>query len=259
MANVTIISHNRPKKIFSKFLFIPFKLYHICDKLESAMMKKLDCLFQEIDCPRAFWVADVDQEYLPQVADFIVRQGFPVLSAPANLVRQVWPWIEHNDIKIINRCFFDATDDVDAAISKFALDVSNGARNGADGVQVFVSANKLSDFVTALKPLRDDLFFDRFFSIGLDISEINIDMWDGIFDSLRAVHANAVLIMAQGDDFDRSSDFVGRVFTMLEKWNCDADLHMMFGKNTMQIIQTIRLVQKMRPDLIKKLMVFVRQ
>lgn len=222
------------------------------------MMKKLEPLFQEMNCSHAFWVTDFDREYLPRVADFIVQQDFSVLSAPSDFVELLWPWVESKNVKIITRFVIEAKSDFDSVVSEFAAKVSSVFRGGASGIQIFISPRALGDFVTALKPVRDDLFFDRFLSVGLSIDEIKVDMWDGVFGALQTLRPNAILITSDGDEFDRSSDFAGRVFTMLEKWDTDADLHLMFGKNTMKLIQTIRLVQKMRPDLMKKLTVFVR-
>ena len=221
-------------------------------------MKKLEPLFQEINCSHAFWIVDSDREYLPQIADFALKQEYRTLSAPCDFVGQIWPWFENKDVKIITRFSIDIKDDFDSVISEFAAETSSVFRDGASGIQVFMSPRVLSGFVEALKPVRDNLFFDRFLSVGLNIDEIKVDMWDDIFTVLQTLRPSAVLITSDGDDFDRSSDFVGRFFTMLEKWDVDADLHLMFGKNTMKLIQAIRLVQKTRPDLMKKLTVFVR-
>ena len=147
---------------------------------------------------------------------------------------------------------------MDFVVSDFSQNVSTMFRHGANGVQVFIPIRLLQNFVAGLMPVRDNLFFARFLSVALDISQIKVDMWDDVFSAVRTLRPNALLITSTGDDFDRSSDFVGRIFTMLEKWDTDADLHLMFEKNTMKMIQTIRLVQKIRPDLMKKLTVFVR-
>ena len=222
------------------------------------MMKKLEPLFQEINCSHAFWVGDSDREYLAQIADFIVNQKFKIVSVPFDVVGQIWPWVENQNIKIITRFSVDATHDMDFVVSDFSQNVSTMFRHGANGVQVFIPIRLLQNFVAGLMPVRDNLFFARFLSVALDISQIKVDMWDDVFSAVRTLRPNALLITSTGDDFDRSSDFVGRIFTMLEKWDTDADLHLMFEKNTMKMIQTIRLVQKMRPDLMKKLTVFVR-
>ena len=60
-------------------------------------------------------------------------------------------------------------------------------------------------------------------------------------------------------DAGDKSDFVGRIYGMLNTWDADNkfDLHFAFGPNFMRIEQALRLVQSVRPELVGRLKFWV--
>ena len=78
-----------------------------------------------------------------------------------------------------------------------------------------------------------------------------------MFDALRQIKPDAVLITAKGDSFDADSDFVGIIFDMLNNWNLESDLHLWFGKNVFRISQVLRLCQKIQPTLVQNIRAFM--
>ena len=101
--------------------------------------------------------------------------------------------------------------------------------------------------------------FQRYFSVAINIKEVPNDMWPNVLELLKKIRPNSILIMAEGDSFNPKSDFLGRIYTMLEKWDLSFALHVMFGKNMMRVSQTLRLLQKMQPKLLPEFRVFLIQ
>ena len=248
-----------PSKNFSKNLFIAFKLYHNCDKVESVMMN-LNYLFDDVSEMRAWWIDDsqTDASDLAAVADAVLESGVSVISAPCVATGEIWPWVEKNNIKIVNRFNFllDKNTDVIDAVSELSRSVTGAFKSGATGAQVFVHTADLAAFCDAVRPVRNDLFFDKNFSVAIDIDEMRGGTWSAVFDALREIRPDAILITAKGDSFDANSDFVGIVFDMLNNWNLESDLHLWFGKNMFRVSQVLRLCEKIQPELVQNMRVF---
>lgn len=223
------------------------------------IIKTQELLLDNLDDKIMAWVDDsvVDTPDLAGIVDSVIAKNIRMISVPMASNGKIWPWVEHKNIHIFNRVDFASNDEGDNAVSVFAENVIRAFKTGADGVQVFVQCADIENFVRAINPIRDDLFFDHHFSVVLNVDERGGINWEYIFDAIKRVRANSVLVMAHGDSFDAKSDFVGRIYGMLENWNLNADLHLMFGKNMMRVTQVSRLVQKMRPDLMKNMRVFV--
>lgn len=260
IANVTASSHKIPSKNFSKNFFMTFELYHKCDKVESVMMS-FDYVFDDIADKQAIWIpdADTDSSDLAGFADSVLDMGVSYVSMPCAATSEMWPWVEENHIKIFNRFEFAMADDADVfdAVSNLATNVTGAFKSGAVGAQIFVHVKDIADFCGAIKPVRQDLFFDKHFSVAVDIDEMRGGTWSAVFDALRDIRPDAILITAKGDLFDANSNFVGIVFDMLNNWNIDSDLHMWFGKNMLRISQALRLCQKIQPDLVSNMRIFV--
>ncbi len=223
-------------------------------------MIKTDYIFDDIDSMLGMWVPDSDTDIseLAQASDSAVAKKISMVSVPVGVAEKVWPWIEHDNVKILTRLQFDLTENASPndMMSNLAMNAMDAFKHGASGVQVFLSRSMISDFINALLPVRDSLFFERFFSIALNIDDVPDSEWENIFALLAKVRPNALLITAEGDSFNPKSDFTGRIFGMLEKWNGNMALHVMFGRNMMKVSQTLRLMQKMRPELVDKFRVF---
>ena len=224
-------------------------------------MMKSENIFDNIESMVAWWIDDGtwDVNDLAQIADAAIEQAVPFVSMPCDLVRTFWPWVESKNIKIMARFDFmgDENHDFDVAVSDLATKVTTTFRQGADGVQIFVPYSQIADFMNAIKIIRNDLFFDKYVSIGIDIDEKQDIDWQYVFDALGAIKPNAVLLVGHEQKFNPSSDFAGRVFDMLQKWNLKSDLHLMFDKNMLRVSQVLRLTEKMRPELMKNMRVFI--
>jgi hypothetical protein len=259
-ANVTVISHNTPSKKLSNFFVISMKLYHIYDKVESVMMKS-ENIFDDIESRLALLIADdvLDSGDLARVANMAIDKGIRFISVPNSVVKTIWPWVENKNVKIISRFNFMAEKDqgIDDAVSDLSMKTTATFRQGADGVQIFVPYSYITDFANSIRVIKNDLFFDKYVSIGIDIDDKQDIDWQKVFDALGAIKPNAVLLVGHAQEFNANSDFAGRIFDMLQKWNLRADLHLMFGKNMLRVSQILRLTEKIRPELSESIRVFV--
>jgi hypothetical protein len=223
-------------------------------------MMDSEFIFDDVSEMRVGWLSDLERDGadLAGVADAILKSGISLLSIPCGVTSEIWPWVEKNNVKILNRFNFnlDENTDIIDAVSELSKSVTAAFRSGAVGAQVFVCVQDLKDFCDAVKPVRNDLFFDKKFSVAIDIDEMRGHDWNLVFDALREIRPDAILITAKGDSFDANSDFVGIVFDMLNNWNLESDLHLWFGKNMLRVSQVLRLCQKIQPELVQNMRVF---
>ena len=222
-------------------------------------MMSQDYVFDDIADMRALWIPDsvADASDLAGVADMVLGTGVSCVSMPCAATKRMWPWVENNHIKIFNRFVFASDKDVIDAVSVLATSVTAAFKAGALGGQVFVRAKDICAFCDAIKPVRQDLFFDKHFSVAIDIDEMRGQSWSAVFDALQEVRPDSILITARGDLFDANSDFLGLVFDMLNNWNLDSDLHVWTGKNMLRVSQVLRLCQKIKPDLVQNMHIFI--
>ena len=181
-----------------------------------------------------------------------------VVSVPTNDTEKIWPWVENHDVRIFNRFVVETGENIDVIISGVARRIIDSFRHGADGAQIMIDIRYLEQFVNAIEPVRNDLFFDRDLVVGFNIDKVDDSDWHNVFELLQKIQPHAILITATGDKFDASSDFIGRVYSMFENWNFDGELHLMFGKNMLRSSQVLRLAQKMRPAVVEKILVFMQ-
>ena len=206
------------------------------------------------------WVDDalLDGCDLAWVSDFIMTRHISVVSVPTNDTEKIWPWVENHDVRIFNRFVVETGENIDVIISGVARRIIDSFRHGADGAQIMIDIRYLEQFVNAIEPVRNDLFFDRDLVVGFNIDKVDDSDWHNVFELLQKIQPHAILITATGDKFDASSDFIGRVYSMFENWNFDGELHLMFGKNMLRSSQVLRLAQKMRPAVVEKILVFMQ-
>ena len=127
-------------------------------------------------------------------------------------------------------------------------------KQGANGAQVFLSVSDLKKFVDYIRVIRDDLFFDKEFSVGLDLSDVGPFDWNDLYEEARKLNVNSVLF-ALVKDMGNKSDFVGRIYAMLNAWNNDNEfeLHFALGPDSMRIEQVVRLVEQLQPQLLDRI------
>ena len=89
--------------------------------------------------------------------------------------------------------------------------------------------------------------------IGIDVGDIDVFEWEKLFEKLRKINASSVLFVFTKDT-GKKSDFVGRIYAMLNAWNNENnfDLHFAFGQNFMRIEQVWRLVESVKPGLMQR-------
>ena len=208
----------------------------------------------------ALWCGpDLDSGELACLVQVAVENKTSVLSVAPASVGVVWPWLEGAAIKIMARFYFPDKKITEQQVSDITVRINTAFKHGAHGAQVFLDGvGALSDLVRQTHMIRDDLFFAKDLAIGLDIGGVGPTDWDGLFADLRKINASSlVLVMAR--DMGAKSDFAARVFGMLDAWTNENkfDLHFVLGNNPMRIEQVMRLVQKMRPELMMGLRFFV--
>ena len=193
---------------------------------------------------------DMDSVELARAAQFATDNGVSVVSVAPNAVQTIWPWMENSAVKIMTRFYLDTKNITEKHISDVTVRINAALRQGAHGAQIFLPRVALPGLVEQTHVVRDDLFFNKDLSIGMDISDIGPFDWGTVFDNLRKINVSSV-IMAFAEDAGNKSDFVGRVYAMLNAWGPENkfNLHFAFGPNFMRIEQALRLVQYMRPDL----------
>ena len=215
-------------------------------------------IFDEIKDNLGLWcVADCVGADLAAAAGMAITNKLRAISVVPGVVAELWPWVENTNIKIITRFSVDGTLD-DDFMSGLASQISATFHDGTDGVIVFVRLRDLNRFVSELTFVRDDLFFNKTLSVGLDISEVNHEDWDGIFKLLQSVRADSLTLFLSHDDGDKS-DFVGRIYAMLNAnmgdWH--GVVHFMFGENPERADQVYRLTEHLRFNMIPKMLFWI--
>ena len=212
-------------------------------------------IFDIVGTNAGLWCgADMDATDLADAVHFAGVQKLPVVSVAPNMVQTVWPWLEGNNIKIMSRFYLDGKKITEEQISDVTVRINTSLRQGANGAQIFLSYGALAGLVEQTHVVRDDLFFNKDLSIGMDIGEIGPFDWMDVFANLQKINASSVIFVFTHDTGDKS-DFVGRLYGMLNAWDVanKFSLQFAFGPNLLRIEQAMRLVQQMGPGLMGEL------
>lgn len=208
-------------------------------------------IFDAIGSGVALWCAtDMDATDLADAVQFANARQLSDISVAPNMIQTVWPWLEGRPVKIMTRFYLEQKKITEEHVSDITVRINSALRQGANGAQVFVDVDALGDLVEQTHVVRDDLFFNKDLSIGLDIGDIGPFDWSNVFANLRKINASSVVFAFTQDTGDKS-DFVGRIYAMLNAWDLQNkfNLHFAFGPNFMRIEQAQRLVQQVRPML----------
>jgi hypothetical protein len=208
-------------------------------------------IFDMVGTSAGLWCgADMDATDLADAVHCVDVQKLPVISVAPNMVQTVWPWVEGNNIKIMLRFYLDGKKITEEQISDITVRINTSLRQGANGAQIFLSYGALAGLVEQTHVVRDDLFFNKDLSIGMDVGEIGPFDWADVFANLQKINASSVIFVFTHDTGDKS-DFVGRLYGMLNAWDAanKFSLQFAFGPNLLRIEQAMRLVQQMRPGL----------
>lgn len=215
-------------------------------------MIEKNALFDEVGKYAALWCAgDADGGDLACATQFLNEKKLSIVSVAPDSVLTVWPWLEKSNVKIMGRFYLPNKKVTEAQVSDLTVRINSTFKHGAHGAQVFLPYVALENLVEQTHVIRDDLFFNKDLAIGIDIADVGVFEWEKLFENLRKINASSVVFVFTQDDGDKS-DFVGRIYAMLNAWKNENkfDLHFAFGPNFMRIEQAWRLVESMRPELL---------
>lgn len=215
-------------------------------------------IFTDSDKRLALWCDGVvDTNDLAGMADYIIQNEIKMISVPAEIVYNVWAYLERMKVKIFTRFVF-APDrkNMDSCVYDLAQNITNVCKKGADGVQIFLEMRDFENFIERISVVRDDLFFQHDLCVAMDIQDIAVNDWANVFEKLRNIRAKA-LVLTLNEDMKNRSDFVGRVYGMLKHWDMDGELHFILNNNFDRMDQVIRLVESEKPELNEKLRFFL--
>ncbi len=204
----------------------------------------------------AVWASAGDDMELATVVQDALDAGVRLISCVPESVGTLWPWLEKTGVRIVPR-FYCAAGVKDEDVSDLVMRINASFKSGADGAQVFVRAVDVDKFVAQIGVVRDDLFFNKDLIIGVDINEINPFDWPALFDALRRVRANGLMLVLPKFAGD-ASDFSGRVYAAMQAWNFDGELQFYCGGGAIPIDQAARLISAMQPDIVPRTRFFVQ-
>lgn len=222
-------------------------------------MIEKNIIFDDFSDVASMWCDDdIDSGELARVASIILDKKLPFVSVAPDCVHVMWPWLENTNVKIMARFVFHDKKISETQISDLTMNINNMFKRGAHGAQIFMPYSALGGLVEQVYVIRDDLFFNKDLSIGIDINQIDSYDWGNLFENLRKINATSLLITLSKDTGDKS-DFVGRIYGMLDAWEDvnNFDLHFAFGQNFQRIEQALRLIKSVRPELINTTKVFM--
>lgn len=215
--------------------------------------------FDDFNQNHAVWCgADSESADLARDVDVLCQANMDYISVAPAAVKTVWPWLENKNVKIMARFYMTDSEMNEDLVSDVTKRINTVLKNGAHGAQVFLPYNCLADLVAQTHIIRDDLFFNKDLSIGVDICEIDSSEWKNLFELLHQINASSLMLF-MSKDLGNKSDFTGRIYGLLDAWSDENnfDLHFYFGPNFMRIEQTGRLIQSLRPGLMKNTRFFV--
>lgn len=215
-------------------------------------------IFDDLFCNIALWCGGVDCGELARVAEFVIKKSIPIISVVPESIGVIWPWLENANVDILARFYLADKKISEQQISDLTVKINNAFKIGARGAQVFLPYVALNSLVEQTHVVRDDLFFNKQLSIGLDINEIDSSDWEKLFLNLQKINATTLTLVLTKDMGDKS-DFVGRIYGMLDSWHDDNrfGLHFVFGQNYLRMEQAFRLIKSVKPELIKDTKFFV--
>lgn len=222
-------------------------------------MIEINEVFSDADS-RMAWLCDkaMDTNELAMMAEDISKEKVRLISVMPDIVPCMWTWLEKIGVKILARYVFNPLQKsmIDEETYDLGAKITDVLKKGATGVQIFVKMRDFEYFVETIEFVRDDLFFDHDLCIALDISDIAIDDWPKVFQKLCDVRAHA-LVLSLNEDMGNRSDFVGRVYGMLQNWNFNGEVHFILGNNFDRIDQVIRLIEIEKSELANRVKFFL--
>ena len=198
-----------------------------------------------------------DKSDLASIAENIIISGVDLISVVPEMVTDMWVYLEKTPVKILTRYNFDSVlKNMDVNVSDLVKNTTTVFKRGAGGVQIFLKMSVLKDFVEKMLLVRDDLFFDKELCMGFDICDIDVKNVDVLFEKLNEIGAKSFALTLD-EDMGNRSDFVGRIYTILQNWNFKGDIYFLLNNNFDRIDQVIRLIESMKPELSDRVKFFL--
>ncbi|MBR5904676.1 MAG: hypothetical protein IKZ49_04045 [Alphaproteobacteria bacterium] len=213
-------------------------------------------LDSNFDSQLAMWCNRVeDTNDLAGMADKIIQLNVDTISAYFENISDLWPWLENSGIKLYTRFDFAPTK-FESDFNDLIKKINSVCKTGAGGVQIFLNMRNFDRFIDNLSVVRDDLFYNRDLSICVDINEIDINNLAHFFEKLRSVSCS-VLGITLNKDTKKKSDFMTRIYALLNEWDFDGVLHCINIENKLRICQVMRLTETIKPDIYDELRFFI--
>lgn len=221
-------------------------------------MIEINEVFSDSDKRLAWWCENaVDTNDLAKMADDIIQNDIHLISVPPEILPLIWAYLEKSHVKILTRFVFSPKQkNIDSDIYDLAANITNVCKKGANGVQIFVKMRDFDNFIEKISLVHNDLFFEHDLCLVMDVKDLDVNNWQTVFQKLRDVRANA-LALTLNEDTKNRSDFVGRVYGMLQNWESDCELHFILNNNFDRMDQVVRLVESEKPELSDRLRFFL--
>ena len=221
-------------------------------------MIEINEIFSDSDKRLGIWCeGGPDTNDLAIMCEHVVNNGVLLVSVPPEVVPDVWAYLEKKHVKILTRYRIDyVAKNIDSQMYELGAKITSVCKSGANGVQLFVKMHDLEPFLDVLRTVRDDLFFGHDLCVALDTEDLDINNLDFIFQKLREIRADA-LVLTLNEDTGNRSDFVGRIYALLQHFDFNGELHFILGNNFDRIDQVVRLTECLRPELSEKLRFFL--
>lgn len=204
----------------------------------------------------AMWCNRVDDTNdLAGMADKIIQLRVDTISACFDNVADLWPWFENMGIKLYTRFDFAPTK-FETDFNELIKKVNVACKTGASGVQIFLNMRNFDRFIEGLLVVSEDLFYERDLSVCVDINDIDINNLGKFFEKLRSVNASSLGITFNKDT-GKKSDFMSRIYALLNEWDFDGVLHCISIEDKLRIAQVMRLVETVKPKIYEDLRFFI--
>jgi len=204
------------------------------------------------------WCEDgIDAGGLVSVAEIALRAGSRYVAVPASCVNMMWSWLEGKGIEILGiidaKNFKEQRANSKEQIgidSRLAEQIHSVLKKGADAVILPGSA----EMISALLPVRHDLFFEKKLFMTIDLESLSAYIWPDIFHDLKKINVDGIILFATG------ANATGKIYGMLSAAPMDFTGKIMVLSDSPEVMENaLRLMQKIRPELAGNLRFFVNR
>lgn len=215
-------------------------------------MIELNSFFAYIKNNIAVSFSGSDSYELISRVESAIKNKVGIISTEPDAVSIIWPWIEKRKISLIPRFFI--SDEFNAEI--LVQNINLTMKKGASGAHVFIDKKNMDQFLSCVGPVCADLFFNKDLFLGFELSSIQpMDMENMLEKLLEFEPKGLSVIFDENADIDFVGSIYGFINALPPKYN--GGLHFMIGNVPSKIEQVWRLVEKLRPNLLKKIIFFI--